>query len=62
MEKEENAPLKMKVTGVLRKFKAKPDGSSWSNEEIESGLADDYLYETVTFEDDLVTEIWRKDS
>ena len=55
IESNEGTPVKMKITGVLKKFNAKPDGTEWTNEEIEAGLADDYLAETITFED----EVWR---
>ena len=54
MELNDSFPTKYKVTGTLKKFKAKPDGSSWTDEEIESGLADDYLIEVVHFEDELM--------
>lgn len=53
-------PLGIQVSGVLRKFKAKPNGESWTDEEIEAGLANDYLYETVTFEDGKIIDTWKK--
>ena len=59
---EENSEIGLKVTGVLRKFSAKSDGSEWTEEEIESGLADEYLFEVISFEDGTITETWRRES
>lgn len=62
MESGETNPFSVKVSGVLKKFTAKPDGSSWTNEEIEAGLADEHLFEVVTFEDETITDIWKKEN
>lgn len=61
MGQEESTPVGVHVSGVLKKFLAKPDGSTWSDDEIEAGLADDYLYEVITFADGEVTETWKKE-
>lgn len=62
MGQEESTPVGVKISGVLKKFKAKSDGSTWSDEEIEAGLAEDFLYEVITFADGEVTEIWKKEN
>lgn len=62
MDRDESAPVKITAAGVLKKFKAKEDGTEWTEEELDSGAADDYLYETITFEDGKVTGTWRKES
>lgn len=62
MENNETAPIGVHVSGVLKKFTAKPDGTSWTDEEIEAGLADEHLYETITFEDGEPTKVWRKEN
>lgn len=61
MENSELNPVGVHVSGVLKKFTAKSDGSEWSDEELEAGLADDHLYEVVTFEDGAITKVWRKE-
>ena len=57
---QEGAKMGIKVTGVLKKFDCKPDGTEWTNEEINAGLADDYLKEVIHVEDGLITDQWRK--
>lgn len=49
---EDNTPVRMKITGMVRKFRPKPDGTEWTNEELDSGLADDFLIEEVPIEDE----------
>ena len=54
MERSESVPMVLKITGVLKKFRVKDDGTAWTEEEIEAGLADDHLIETIELED----EVW----
>jgi hypothetical protein len=60
MESEDTGTVHFKITGTLKKFNAKPDGSEWTNEEINAGLADEYLDEVLEIEDDAIKSIWRK--
>jgi hypothetical protein len=45
---------------VLKKFDRKPDGSEWTQEELDSGEAADALAEVVTVEDGVIVDVWRR--
>jgi hypothetical protein len=61
MDNNESATVGVHITGVLKKYTAKPDGGDWTDEELASGLADEHLYEVLTFEDGVITNTWRKE-
>ena len=58
---QENVSLGLNISGVLKKFAVGPDGKEWTDEEIEAGLADEYLTEVITFEDGLIIDVWKKE-
>jgi hypothetical protein len=57
----DNVNISVHITGVVKKFRAKPDGTAWTNDEINEGLADDDLIEELRIEDGNIVEAWRKE-
>jgi hypothetical protein len=63
VEAPDTVQYRVRVDGVLKKFDCKPDGSEWTEEEINSGAAEaaGSLAEVMTIEDGHVTDVWRRD-
>lgn len=60
MESSDQPKFRISEKVTLKKFGAKPDGSEWTPEEMDSGAADDALLEVITLLDGVVVDVWKR--
>jgi hypothetical protein len=61
MEEFDLAAIKIEELTVVKKFDCKPDGTDWTQEELDSGAADEALAEVITLKNGVIVDTWKRE-